>query len=116
MTVLALQTVLCIKTANCSACGCVIGMEESFYDHRLADHKTFYCPNGHSQYFLAKSDRDRLDEEVSRHRNTIARLNEEKVEREKLEKKLKRVGRGVCPECKRTFPNLAAHMKCKHGK
>lgn len=27
-----------------------------------------------------------------------------------------RVGAGVCPCCKRTFQQLARHMKCKHPK
>ena len=35
--------------------------------------------------------------------------------KDKLARKLKRVGRGVCPECNRTFQNLASHMACKHG-
>ena len=116
MTILALQTTLTIKTTDCFECGCTIGMTEGFYDNRLRDHRAFYCPNGHGQHFTEKSDRERLDEEKQRHQATLARLNEANIEREQMTRKLKRVHKGVCPECKRSFPNLAAHMKCKHGK
>ncbi len=116
MAILALQTVLRIKTTECITCGCTIGMSETLYDERLRDHHTYHCPNGHSQHFTAKTDAERLEEEQARHRNTLARLNEANHIRERMQRKLSRVQKGVCPECKRTFPNLAAHMKCKHGK
>jgi len=33
----------------------------------------------------------------------------------KAQRKLKRVHRGVCPDCNRSFENLARHMHTKHG-
>jgi len=113
MAVLALQTILTIKTTECITCGCVIGMSETLYDERLRDHRVYSCPNGHEQHFTAKSDRDKLAEEQARHQSTLARLNEANAVRERLQRKLKRAHKGVCPECNRSFANLAAHMKCK---
>lgn len=119
MAVLALQTVLRIKTTNCCNCGCVIGMQEEHYDERVNDHRNFWCPNGHQQHFTSETEAEKnarlLREEQARHRRTLERENEERVKREKLERKLRRVDRGVCPECNRTFQNLARHMACKHA-
>jgi hypothetical protein len=39
---------------------------------------------------------------------------DERIAREKVERKLKRVHRGVCPCCKRTFQNIQRHMETKH--
>ena len=119
MAELALQTILRIKTTNCCVCGCVIGMQDNYYDERLNDHRGFHCPNGHSQHFTAESEAEKnarlLRAEEARHQRTLQRENEERAAKQKLERKLKRVGRGVCPECNRTFQNLARHMHCKHG-
>lgn len=120
MAVLSLQTYLTIKTTTCITCGCVIGMQDELYDQRLRDHKGYYCPNGHSQHFTSESDVEKaerlLREEKVRHQRTLERENEERAAKEKIERKLKRVGRGVCPDCNRTFQNLARHMTCKHSK
>jgi HPt (histidine-containing phosphotransfer) domain-containing protein len=119
MAELALQTVLRIKTTVCITCGCVIGMQDEYYDRRLDDHKNFHCPNGHSQYFSGESEAEKnarlLRLEQQRHQATLERANEDRAAKEKLERKLKRVGRGTCPECNRSFQNLARHMHCKHG-
>ena len=119
MAELALQTTLHIKTTHCIQCGCIIGMEREFYDCRLNDHAVFYCQNGHGQNFMAESDWDKgqrlLREEQARHARTLTRENEERLAKERLERQLKRVGRGVCPECNRSFQNLARHMACKHA-
>jgi len=104
---------------ECCACGLVFGMTTEYRDRRVNDHKSFYCPSGHPQSYNDESEADKnarlLKEEQARHKRTLDRENQERLAREKLERKLKRVGRGVCPECNRTFSNLAKHMNCKHG-
>jgi DNA repair exonuclease SbcCD ATPase subunit len=57
----------------------------------------------------------RLAEEKARHQRTLARENEERTAKEKAERKLKRVQRGVCPSCNRTFNDLARHMASTHA-
>lgn len=103
----------------CGECGISFAAPESFWRNRKDDHKTWYCPNGHARHYPGESEKERaerlLSEEQARHQRTIARENEARAEKEKLERKLKRVSKGVCPECKRTFQNLARHMCSQHG-
>ena len=119
MAELALQTILRFKTTTCITCGVIIAMNEDFYDRRLHDHRNYFCPSGHQQHFTSESKAEKnarlLREEQERHKRTLARENAERAAKEKAERKLKRVGKGVCPECKRSFQNLARHMHCKHG-
>lgn len=93
-------------------------MVDEFYDRRLHDHKVYYCPSGHSQIFTSESEAEKnarlLREEQARHHRTLQRVNDESKAREKAERKLRSVSRGVCPECNRSFENLARHMACKH--
>lgn len=114
-----LKSTVDFESCTCSACGIVYFVPDNFRDKRRQDHKTFYCPNGHNQYFPGETEAERLTRELAaekqRTRLALARENEERIAREKLARKLKRVGRGVCPECNRSFANLARHMNCKHG-
>ena len=115
MAELALQTVLHFKTTHCITCGVVIAMVDKFYDRRLHDHKTYYCPSGHSQHFIGESEAAKnarlLREEQARHQRTLSRANDAERERNRLKKRVKA---GVCPCCHRTFKQLVAHMKHKH--
>lgn len=107
-----------METTECVTCGIMFAFPVGFDEERRKDHKGFYCPNGHSQHYTAESDAERnarlLKEEQARHQRTITRNNELAEEKAKLERKLRRVDRGVCPECNRSFTNLARHMACKH--
>jgi type 1 glutamine amidotransferase len=47
-----------------SDCGISWAMPKSWDKHRLDDHKTFYCPNGHTQGYVVKSDSEKLKEEI----------------------------------------------------
>ena len=103
---------------TCANCGIAFAMPSLFVDKRREHHNTFYCPNGHTQYFPAETDAERykreLDAERERHTRTLNRLNTAERAQRKAEKKLKRVHRGVCPCCNRTFENLARHIATKH--
>lgn len=123
MSSLSLAYSVNIESEQCITCGVIFGIPAGLVLERKRDHKSFYCPNGHSQYYPGESDVERaerlLKEEQARHQRTIARENEERVARQKVERKLKRtvtrINAGVCPECNRTFQNLARHMCSKHG-
>ena len=107
-----------LVTEQCYKCACWFAFPKSLQARCRADVTTFFCPNGHGQVY-SKSDlmkvREELAAEKVRHQATLARENEARAENNRLERRLKRVGRGVCPECNRTFANLARHMNCKHG-
>lgn len=120
---------------TCYACGVQFCMTTALYQQRSSDHGTFYCPNGHGQHYAGKTS-------VEKERDALkAQLQREQAARESAERSRKwaesrakgvniaagkakakanrliaRVHAGVCPDCNRTFKQLAAHMKTKHGK
>lgn len=92
-------------------------MQKDFSENR----KSFYCPNGHSQHYT--------EDEIKKLKDTIAskdrdlewmRAQKTRAERElsaqkgQVTKIKNRISHGVCPCCKRTFSQLARHMKMKH--
>ena len=115
MTLLSVLANINVKTTECYTCGCLIGMSEDMYNRRLTDHQDFWCPKGHQQHFVGESEEEKakrlLREEQNRHQRTLSRVNEVERERDRLKKRVKA---GVCPCCKRTFRQLALHIKHKH--
>lgn len=114
--------IVTMVTEICCNCGVPFGIPSDLHDHLQNDpNKYFYCPNGHSQHY-SKSREQRLREEAERKlRNkenelisTANRNLQLEQEIKKVTRKLKRVSKGVCPCCNRTFENLANHMKTKH--
>lgn len=90
--------------------------------------KGFYCPNGCHLGF-GESEAQKLEkqlaQEKARHDQTQAALREVRAVathhersaiayRGKLTSVKKRVANGVCPCCKRSFKDLAQHMKGQH--
>ncbi len=110
---------------TCCTCGVFFFLSQRFIEVRREDGANFYCVNGHPQCYLESEniklrkrieDRERqLREEKCKLIRTHDELEQEMKLRGKAERKLKRVHRGVCPDCNRTFENLARHMECKHG-
>lgn len=122
MTKIAIAHTVTMEDLECSSCGIIFALPVFFEKKRRDDHATFYCPNGHTQYFPHESDAEKnarlLREEQERHKRTLARVNiaeakaaEETAKNVRLQKRVKA---GVCPCCKRTFKQLAAHMHTKH--
>lgn len=111
-----------MKTTNCYSCGISFGMPDDYYDYRLQDHRTFWCPNGHSQSFLAESEAAKYkrlyENQVAASNSERVKLEAERRAKEKAQKALAvhktRSAAGVCPCCNRTVSQLAAHMRCKH--
>lgn len=123
-------------TETCSACGVLYAMPESLQKERLADKRTFYCPNGHPQTYIGKSEAQKLRETVDEERRARQRAeqriamyaDEAREARECAEHErrrangykghatriTKRAKAGVCPCCNRTFQQLARHMATKH--
>lgn len=114
-------------------CGIAHAIPESLNDVQVRQHRDgkiqtkIYCPLGHSHILAGEGVAKRLERQLalerSSHDQTKAELREtesrrraEKAAKTKLKKRVsaKRVSAGVCPCCKRTFQNLARHMKNKH--
>lgn len=112
-----------IEPVNCCECGTVFGLESQYKAARKADHKAFYCPNGHPLCFGEETEVDRLRRNVTfwqeraRDQEKITRQERKRAESMKgqVTRIRNRISAGVCPDCNRTFRNLARHMTCKHG-
>lgn len=107
---------------ECCDCGVIFGIESGHRNHLIQSHDRFYCPNGHGQSYVGKTEAEKLQDELTR---TNARLDQAKSEaeyerRQRIATKghmtriKNRVSNGVCPCCNRSFENLKGHMKTKH--
>lgn len=109
------------RQLRCSDCGVTYFFPERWCCERADDKRGWNCPNGHGQVFR-ESEADRLRRERDRLKQETSRLEDEnRLERERAERAeavaarlRKRIRRGVCPCCNRTFANVARHMKSKH--
>lgn len=109
-----------LTTIDCGECGGSYAINERFRKQCQDHGRSWTCPYcktgwGFSGRGALQEAQRELEEEKKRLRLALARENEERAAKEKLARKLKRVGRGTCPECNRSFQNLARHMHCKHG-
>lgn len=111
-------TMVSFKVQTCISCGVHFGIPEEL-DRRLRDnHKEFFCPNGHKQFYVGESEAEKLRRELKRKEQEVADQVRAKLlaqsELEAAQRKLKRVAKGVCPCCNRSFANLHKHMTAKH--
>lgn len=121
-TGLQYEKTITMITEQCCNCGVVFGMPSDLRDRFMNDpEKSFYCPNGHGQHYrYSKEQRLRQDAErkLRDKENELAQAVASKIQVEqqlkKASAKLKRVEKGVCPCCNRTFSNLQRHMQTKH--
>lgn len=110
-------------TRECKTCGVVFAFTAEFERHRLADRKTWYCPNGHQWHFTGPSEADKLRAEVERQKQMREaeearrlRVEQERDQVARAHHKMRvRVMNGVCPCCNRTFQNLMRHMQTEHA-
>ena len=72
---------------TCCACNMEFGMTKVFYEKRLADKKNFFCPSGHSQYYVGETEEKRLERELQAERERANRLS---VLLQKKNKKVKK--------------------------
>lgn len=112
------ETITCCNTD----CGISFEVPNWWYKGKRDTHSWFYCPNGHRQHFSAESDleiarreRDIAKQQVARAEQEAAEAKARAEQAERSEKRLKkRASAGNCPCCKRTFSNMATHMKRQH--
>lgn len=129
MSALTHQVVQGFAAVTCGECGVAFGFTEEFYEKRRQDKRTWHCPNGHVRVFTGKTEADRLREEVELERQRADRAEQGRKWAEQWAKGARisagkanaarrrlehRVNCGVCPHCRRTFKQLAAHIKTKH--
>lgn len=108
--------------ADCITCSVPIIMPADTERALRRSHETYYCINGHPQYWPGKSDVEKLRDAVAEKERQLAFERERAAQnfaaREKAEKAVQRLKKratgGACPCCNRTFVALSRHMKTKH--
>ena len=118
--------VLIVQT--CPTCGIVYGLDRDFEQRNDREGRSWYCPSGHSVVFKKSSlDAAREEAEAERRRRkwaearaTAAQDQAQAAERSAratrghLTRLRRRIANGVCPWCKRSFKNVADHVKGQH--
>jgi DNA-binding transcriptional regulator YiaG len=110
------------EAIHCAACGVAFAMTTDYIKRRRDDHATFYCPSGHSNVYLGKSEAEQLRDQLAQveHQRDRAKMTAEQVRQQrdaiaKAHRKMRiRVMNGVCPCCNRSFEDLRQHMATKH--
>jgi hypothetical protein len=115
---------------SCCICDIAFAIPEGLQKKAKADHSiNFYCPQGHSQHYIGKTETQRLRDEIARQKQfkewaqarekaTADQLRASEYRRRaakaNLTKLKKRIANGICPCCHRNFANVKAHMSTQH--
>lgn len=119
-------------------CGVQHGVPQSLLNNMRRQHRdglpqnpSIYCPLGHSWTFKGEGRAEQLEREIVRQGARLdqekaataaalkkAEVNEKRRRAEKgaKTKLIRRAAAGVCPCCRRTFANMAEHMRKQHPK
>lgn len=111
-----------IRVVDCAECAVTFGLSDEFINRRREDHRSFYCPNGHSLSYRAANEAEQLRNQLqwAREQRDAARAlaqresNRARAYKGQATKVKRRISKGVCPCCNRQFQNLADHMENKH--
>jgi hypothetical protein len=114
----------------CCNCAVPFAMPASLRREALADHSiSFYCPHGHGQHYVGKTDAEREHERrVAAERRAELAEDTAKRQRERASaaersataykgvatRMRNRIGKGTCPCCHRHFANVERHMDSQH--
>ena len=112
---------------DCYKCGSLFAVPSQVNDEFVRSGRSFYCPNGHSQFYTESTEtqlrkereaRARAEQRAQATRDLLAAEERSHAATRgvvtKQRKKLARVVKGVCPCCNRSFEDLARHMQTKH--
>lgn len=107
---------------SCPTCHIVYGLPRDLYNARREDHRQVYCPNGHTWWYTGETEAQKLRRRLERAEASATHQRDQREAAERSNRALKgvitktkrRVGKGACPCCTRSFPNLADHMATKH--
>lgn len=111
-----------LVTHTCITCGIQYAFPLAYEDELRRNHKGFYCPAGHSAYFPAETEEERLRESLLKEQKRSREYQEEYIKLNhqlngalgQLSKVKKRINAGVCPYCRRHFANVERHIHSKH--
>lgn len=108
-------------TESCGECGVQFAMTEAKYEDAKTKGSTFYCTNGHARVYTTSKIKE-LENQLAAQKSSNEWYQKRLYDESKRVSAFKgqvtriknRVSNGVCPCCKRTFSNLANHIKHLH--
>jgi len=106
-----------LTVLDCAGCGLVFAMTWDFEARRREDHKTYYCPAGHENYFPHKTEAEQLRERLRIYRDQAAtERRRAAAARGQRTRVLNLITKGICPVpgCRRNFTNVREHMSSQH--
>lgn len=102
------------EVTSCSVCYVDLVAPEDFLERRRKDGRSFYCLNGHSLGWK-ETEEDRLKQQLAQaEARAVSAEDQARAAKREAARQKKRAANGVCPCCKRSFVQLARHMKTKH--
>jgi hypothetical protein len=109
-----------LTKVDCGTCGGTYAINERYREKKREQGGFWHCPYCECAWGYAASENQKLKKELEQQ---AAELRAAKCEalsanllKEEAQKKLRRVDKGVCPCCKRSFTDLRRHMETKHPK
>lgn len=128
MATMTIETTVTITAMTCPVCGVHYGIDEAFRKRVAGNGQGWYCTNGHNlSYKETDVDRQRkraddAEQRIAAEKGWSKRLSDDleaeqrrhSATKGQLTKTRKRIAAGVCPDCNRTFQNMARHMASKH--
>lgn len=117
------ETITLVK-CECT-CGGVFAISERFRENARRNGKGYTCPYCNSYWSWKESEADKLRKQLEEKERALVAakcettranllLDTARREQERAAKKLRRIEKGVCPCCNRSFTNLRRHMESKH--
>jgi hypothetical protein len=122
-----------LKTETCCRCGVLFAMpatlQQAALDQRGPGGRRFWCPNGHEQWYVGESEAQQQKRRAERVERALeasraygravqdqldASTRSNRALRAVNTRTRRRIARGVCPCCNRTFADLSAHMAGQH--
>lgn len=122
-------TIVTLRSETCCQCGMLFGLSSNDLERLRRTHETFWCPSGHPQNYVGKTDLQIAQEQAQRERaradRAAADAKHQRDRRQSVERSLtatrghmtrikKRIKSGACPCCHEQFANLGRHMQSQH--
>lgn len=103
---------------DCPRCGVIFGIPADYDNRRREDHRSIYCPSGHTMTYDGPTAEQKLKKAEAREQHLTdqlsAAIRDGEETRVALLRDRQRFANGVCPCCNRSFDNVRRHMSSKH--
>ena len=108
-----------VQIVEVGCCNSYVALTENQYEDLRRSHDGFYCHNGQLRSLPGEIYLEKLERLNSNLRMKVGELKSQHDDMRTIishkDKRYKRLAvKGVCPDCRRNFVNVARHMKTKH--